>query len=350
MAKQVSKTVIGTFVISGIVMLIAGVIILGSGAMFKKTNKYVMFFEKSVKGLSVGSKVVWLGVEIGSVSSIVLDADPVKLSVNVPVIIEVDPSLMKIRGEKARDTTEQLRRLIEKGLRARLATQSYVTGQLMIEVGFYPDTPVRLTGLEPGYPEIPTVMSSMDELADKFQDLPIDQIANKLLGVIGKVDKALGEADIAEISRNLNMATKNLNGLITDADRLVNNADGQLMNISEGIEATVDETQKALKNASRNIRAVSADARKLLKNTDGQIQPVGKRAQEALVSARKALDQTRNTLVTINGFVGERSDTRHKLNASLDEIAAAARSLHSLMDYLERHPEALLKGKGGRGG
>jgi paraquat-inducible protein B len=112
----------------------------------------------------------------------------------------------------------------------------------------------------------------------------------------------------------------------------------------------VDETQKALKNASRNIRAVSADAQKLLKNTDGQIQPVGKRAQEALVSVRKALDQTRNTLVTINGFVGERSDTRHKLNASLDEIAAAAQSLHSLMDYLERHPEALLKGKGGRGG
>jgi paraquat-inducible protein B len=98
------------------------------------------------------------------------------------------------------------------------------------------------------------------------------------------------------------------------------------------------------------MQAISADTRKLLKNADGQIQPVGKRAQEALVSARKALDQAKDTLATVNGFVGERSDTRHKLNASLDEIAGAARSLHSLMDYLERHPEALLKGKGGRGG
>jgi hypothetical protein len=39
MAKQASKTVIGVFVVSSIAMLIAGVIIFGSGEMFKKTNE-----------------------------------------------------------------------------------------------------------------------------------------------------------------------------------------------------------------------------------------------------------------------------------------------------------------------
>ena len=127
-------------------------------------------------------------------------------------------------------------------------------------------------------------------------------------------------------------------------------ARGVLKDTSRNILAISGDAQKLLKSASRDIHAVSADARKLLKDTDGQIQPVGKKAQDALVSARQALDQLKDTLATVNGFVGERSDTRHKLNTSLDEIAAAARSLHSLMDYLERHPEALLKGKGGRGG
>lgn len=350
MAKQVSKTVIGGFVISGIVMLIAGVIILGSGAMFKKTQKYVMFFEKSVKGLSIGAPVVWLGVEIGSVSSIVLDADPETLSVNVPVIIEVDPTRMRVKGEITRDPSEQLGRLIDRGLRAQLTMQSFVTGQLMVEVDFYPDTPVRLTGLEPGYPEIPTMTSSMDQLADKIEKLPIDQIADKLLGIIGKVDKALGEADIVGLSRNLNMAGENLTRMIMDTNRLVNHADDHVRRISEGIQTALTEAEKLLKIASRDMQGVSADARKLLRNADGQIQPVGKKAQEGLVAARQASDQAKITLAAVDGIVGEGSDTRRKLNIFLDEIAAAARSLHSLMDYLERHPEALLKGKGGRGG
>jgi paraquat-inducible protein B len=146
------------------------------------------------------------------------------------------------------------------------------------------------------------------------------------------------------------VATGNVNQLVLGADRLVNDTNGEMKTISEGIQNAVSDTKNLLKSASREIHAVSADARKLLKDTDGQIQPVGKKAQEALVSARRALDQAKNTLAGVNGFVGERSDTQHKLNASLDEIGAAAQSLHSLMDYLERHPEALLKGKGGRGG
>lgn len=348
MAKQASKTVIGAFVISAIVMLIAGVIILGSGTLFKKTNKYVMFFEKSVKGLSVGSPVVWLGVEIGSVSNIILDADPEKLSVNVPVIIEVDPTRMRVRGEKARDLGQQLKRLIDRGLRAQMTQQSFVTGQMRIEVDFLPDTPVRLTGLEPGYPEIPTVPSSIDRFAKKFEDLPIDTIADNLLKLVGTIDTLLGDPELKNLFHNLKLASESVNRLVVDADHLVNNADNHLKTVSEKIQITVSEAQKTLKDVSRNIQAISGDAQELIGDADNQIKPVANKIQEAMVSVRLATDQAKNTLATVNGFVGERSDTRHKLNTSLDEIAGAARSLHSLMDYLERHPEALLKGKGGR--
>ena len=159
MAKQASKTVIGVFVVSSIAMLIVGVIVFGSGDIFKKTLKYVMFFEDSVKGLSVGAPVIWHGVEVGSVSSIVLRANTKKLTINIPVVIEMDPKRMEIEGSMAKDPRERLKKMIDKGFRARMALQSIVTGSSLIEIDFLPGTPVHLTGLDPRYPEIPTLRS-----------------------------------------------------------------------------------------------------------------------------------------------------------------------------------------------
>ncbi len=348
MAKQVSKTVIGGFVISSIAILIAGVIIFGGGEIFKKTNTYVMFFESSVKGLKVGAPVVLQGVEIGSVSRIIINADRDKMSFNIPVMIEVDPSLMVVKGKLDQDLHKWADKLIAKGMRAKLGLESIVTGQMMIELALLPDTPVRLTGLEPRYPEIPTVKSSMDKLADKLKKLPIEEIFDKILHAIDNVDKVIGSPELMQIVRKLSDAGDNLNIVIKDADRLVNNVDGEMKNLSKSLQSTVGDAQAALNNASENIQAVSDDIRKLLKNADTQIQPLSNKAQSALVSSRKAMDQAKTTLADVDQFVGEKSDTRHKFNQALDEISTAARSLRSLMDYLERHPEALLKGKGGK--
>jgi len=360
MAKQASKTVIGVFVVSSIAMLIAGVIIFGSGDMFKKTNKFVMFFESSVKGLSVGAPVIWNGVEVGSVSSIVLKANAQTFTVNVPVVIEVDPSRMEVEGERSKDARGNLKRMIAKGLRAQLALESFVTGSSMIEIEFLPGTPVRLTGLESKYPEIPTVRSAMDKVTQKLESLPIDKIAGKLVDILDRVDTLLADPEIKEMVHNLNVASKKLDGLLGNADKLVldtgsqvkgltDNLNNQVDSLSDGMQTTMAGARKALKDITKDVDGVSTDARKLLQDVDSQVKPLSDKIQAALVSARTALDKAKNTLGAVNGFVGERSDTRHKLNRTLDEIGGAAKSLQSFLDYLERHPEALLQGKGGRG-
>jgi len=347
MAKQVSKTVIGVFVISSIAMLVAGVIIFGGGDMFKKTVNYVLFFDESVKGLSVGAPVIWQGVEVGSVSAIVLRADATKLTVSVPVVIEVDPSRMEIEGERINKQAENMKLLIAKGLRARLALQSFVTGSSMIEVEFFPNTPIRLTGLDSRYPEIPTVRSPMDKLAQKLEDLPIEKIAGKLVDILDNLDKLLGDPEIKEIRHNLNTASQKLDQLIGNADKLVLETGDRVNQISDSLQATLTDGRTLMKDASKDLDGVSSDARKLLQDADVGIRPLLKDIQAALVSAKKAMDGATNTLVHVDGLVGERSDTRQKLNRTLDEFSAAAKSLKSLMDYLERHPESLLKGKGG---
>lgn len=340
MAKQASKTVIGIFVVGSIAMLIAGVIIFGSGEMFKKTLKYVMFFEDSVKGLQVGAPVIWHGVEVGSVSSIVLRANTKKLSINVPVVIEVDPKRIEIEGAMAKDPRERMKHMIAKGLRARLALQSIVTGSSMIEIEFLPGTPVRLTGLDSRYPEIPTVRSPMDKLAQKLENLPIEKIAGKLADILDNLDRLLEDPEIKEMVHNLNVGSKKLDEVLEKADKLLLDADSRVNQISDSVQTTLVDTRALLKDASKNLDGVSSDARKLLQDVNVQVKPV-------VQKIRIVLDGATKTLISMDGLVGNRSNTRHKLNQTLDEISAAAKSLKSLMDYLERHPNSLLMGKGG---
>ena len=335
MAKQTNKTVIGIFVISAIAMLIAGVIVLGGGQMFKKTFKLVMFFDRSVKGLSVGAPVVWSGVKVGSVSSVEVDFDVDKFKIDIPVVVELDPSLINIKGKQAKNIQERgqrMSRMIELGLRAQLTLQSLVTGQLMIALDFHPDKPVRLTGIKSEYMEVPTIPAAMSEFADKLEKLPLDKIAKKLHDVLNNIDTVVGGPEIKEILHNVDTASKNLDRLIISTDELVTNTDGRVEKVSDSLLATL------------------GDSRKFLDDTSSDIRPVSDKLQEALVSTRLAMDQAKTALVSVNDFVGKRSKTRLKLDRTLDELGTAARSLNSLMNYLERHPEALVHGKKGGGG
>ena len=335
MAKQTNKTIIGVFVISAITMLIAGVIVLGGGQMFKKTVKFVMFFDRSVKGLSVGAPVVWSGVKIGSVSSVEVDYDVDKFEIDIPVVIELDLSLIKIKGKPAKNIQERGQRMsqwIELGLRAQLTLQSIVTGQLMIALDFHPDKPARLTGIKSEYLEMPTIPAVMSEFADKLKELPLDKIAQKLHDVLKNIDTVVGGPEIKEILHNVDTASKNLDRLILSTDNLITNTDGRVEKVSDSLLATL------------------GDSRKFLDDTSSDIRPVSDKLQEALVSTRLAMDQAKTALVSVNDFVGKRSETRRKLDRTLDELGTAARSLNSLMNYLERHPEALVHGKKGGGG
>ena len=137
MAKQANRMMIGGFVVLAVIIMAASLVVFGSGKFFKKTNKYVLYFDESVKGLSVGAPVLFQGVPVGSVTNIILQADLVKMKTQIPVIIEIEPERWKVRtGE--RNYRKVAAKLIEMGLRAQLIMQSFITGQLMIQLDFYP--------------------------------------------------------------------------------------------------------------------------------------------------------------------------------------------------------------------
>lgn len=333
MAKQVSKTVIGGFMVSAMVLLVVGVLIFGSGKFLQKTYPFVLFFDGSVKGLKSGSPVVFRGVKVGSVEKIMIRPNPQTLDVQIPVIINIDPENVEISEKRIKKNPHKyIPKLIDKGLRAQLSLESLVTGQLMIELDFHPNKPARRVGLDLGYPEIPTIPTAFEKLAQTLRKVPIEEIFEKLQSAIESIERVLSAPELMEIISSLNLAVRNANKLINHGDKLVLNIDRQVAPLSRSFQDTANNAQV------------------LVKNIDNQIQPVVDRLKNALEPIRSVLEQSEKTLATYDNLVGERSELRYKVNGSLDEISAAARSLRALTDYLGRHPDSLLRGKSGTGG
>lgn len=330
MAKQVSKTVIGGFMVSAMALLVVAVMIFGSGKFLKKVYPFVLFFDGSVKGLKLGSPVVFRGVKVGLVKKIVIRPNLQTLDVQIPVIINLDPE--NVETEEEKNPYKSVPKLIDKGLRAQLSMESLVTGQLMIDLDFHPEKTARLVGLDLGYPEIPTIPTTFDELAQTLKKVPIEEIFEKLQSSIESIEKILTAPELMDTIRSLNLAVSNVNKLINDGDKLVLNIDRQV------------------KPLAQSYQTVANDAQNLLRNVDNQIQPVFDRLDSALENARLAFEQAEKTLKTYDNLVEERSEIRYKLNSALDETATAARSMRELTDYLKQRPESLLRGKGGTGG
>jgi paraquat-inducible protein B len=332
MSKQVSKTVIGGFVISAIALLVVGVLIFGSGKFFKSTDKYVLFFEGSVKGLNAGAPVAFRGVEIGSVESVVLRADPETLNVQIPVVIEVEPDRIHLTRGVRGPREKNLPKLIDLGLRARLTMESMVTGQLMIDLDFHPDEPARLVGTDLKYLEIPTIPSTFEQVTETVQKLPIEEIFQKLSDAADGLEKVFNSPDLKEIISSLKVAAQDADKLIVNANKLVKNVDGQVGPLAKSIKVT------------------AMDAQKLLKDVDGEIVAVVSSIQGAADAAKAALVQGEETLKTLEGGIGEDSALVYDLRNALRELSSANRSIRILADYLEQNPDALIRGKASLGG
>jgi paraquat-inducible protein B len=192
-ASAANKTVIGIFVIGALVLLMIAILVFGSGALFKRTNKFVLYFDGSVKGLSVGAPVMFRGVGIGAVKDISLIYDSKAGTIMLPVIVDIEQG--RIKGAPSFGELGGAKKMIDLGLRGKLEVQSFLTGQLMISFDFYPDKPVELRGILNQYPELPTLPISPDIFA-LMNEMPIKEIAKNLAASTKGIDKLVNSSDL----------------------------------------------------------------------------------------------------------------------------------------------------------
>jgi len=314
MARQPNKTLIGAFVVGAVALAVTGLFIFSSGKLFKETRPFVLYFDGSLKGLDVGAPVNFKGIKIGSVTDIKVQLESEDFSdIRIPVFIEIDPDMIQESSalknhdgyQKWRERKKEMQRagkvityMIDRGLKAQLISQSMVTGKLMIQLDFYPDKPTRLVATENEYVEIPTIPSRLDEIAKAIEEIPFkDLIAKATLTI-------------------------------------------------EGIERLVNAPE--LKDTIVTLMETIQDLRSLIKNLDGGVGQLTSNVESTLKKTSEALVQATSTLTVVQDELKETTPViRYELSNSLKELADAARSLNALTEYLQRHPESLLRGKGG---
>ena len=258
-------------------------------------ERYLLFFEGSVRGLTVGAPVMLRGIAIGKVLDIQLQLSVEDLQFHIPVLIEVEPERIAVRGDRgALEETGMIRQLVAKGLRAQLKTGSLITGQLYVELDFYPDASPEVLAREGDYDVLPTIPGSLEALT------------NKVTAILDRLD-----------AFPFDRIGKDLTDTLAGASEIVNSA---------ALKQGIVELEKSL-----------AEIRALAEQLNTGIAP----------ELAETLRQTTATLQGVRRMIEEGSPISVELRRSLNEVSGAARSLKVLTDYLERHPEALLRGKGG---
>ncbi len=332
MSKKANPALIGLFVVGAAALAVAAAVVLGSGKLFRETRRAVTYFDGSVVGLQAGSGVVFRGVPIGAVTEVVAVVDRQSLEIQIPVVLELYPDSMRIAaGADAprRPFEETMAELVSRGLRSKLIPESLVTGQLLVELDFRPGAPEVYRAPKDGeYPEIPSVSSDLqqiqgmlEEVAVRFRELPLEDLTEKASSLLAGLDELVRSDEVA--------------GIVSGADRLINSEDTQAL--------TAD-----LRAAVGKLDGLLEDAGQLVRDADAGLEPVLEKLPALVERIDGTLAEAEGLLSAAGPLVGEDSELLYRANATLEETQRAMRSLRVFLDFLEQHPEAMLRGKANR--
>ncbi len=233
--------------------------------VYHKTIKVVMYFEESVRGLTVGAPVLLRGIPVGKVTDIKLEINAKTSEIHIPIIVEVEPDRVIVINKQDNMTRkDNIEKLIQKGLRAQLQTGSLLTGQLFVALDLFPNSKIENHANNTGYLEFPTKPN------------PLNQIVNSTQAVMDKISKLPLETMTTEINKTLI----------------------SLQNTSNSATTTLDTTNSTMSSAQKVLATFEPG-----------------------------------------------SSTQYELNQLLQELTQTTNSVKQLTDYLEEHPDSLIRGK-----
>jgi paraquat-inducible protein B len=285
---------------------------------------YLLYFEDTVRGLKVGAPVEFRGIRIGTVKDISIKGELDTAQVHIPVLIEIEPDRVipderklpqkpKAREEQMGAAADvMIDRMIANGLRARLELGNLLTGQLFVEFDIYPDEEPAEIAYEGPYAVLPTIPN------------PLSGITDSLSGTLKKLEAL----PIEQIGHNIQMASEGANRLVNDS----------------GIEDAADKLSESLEKMDHLLDILARESGPLLQN----FAKVGSDTRALIEELRTSVAQAEATFAAAEAVLTEQGPIGNEVKQALEEVSAAARSMRIMAEYLERHPEALLRGKGGR--
>jgi paraquat-inducible protein B len=314
---------VGAFVLGAIALVLAAIVALSSGSWLARKDYFTVYFPGSVRGLNTGAAVTFRGVKVGKVDDVkaFLTGRPDPL-IQIEVVIEIwgnvveTPEGMPQPFARAGSSAEFAQGLINRGVRARMMSQSLLTGQKYIELDFLPREPARFAGLRPRYPELPTTPTAMDRMSQKVEDL-FERISDLPL------DRMLENLERALQSLRTLLESPDLNAAIVGARRS-----------TETLQPLLQDTRSAV-----------GDARRLMDTLGSEAKDTGGEARETVRQARARLERLEGALASLENTLRGADDTRMTAAQTLDELNRTLKAVRNLVDYIQTHPEAVVLGK-----
>jgi paraquat-inducible protein B len=299
---------------------------------------------------------------VGSVTDIQLQFLTQEGEFRIPVFLQFEPGRITQVGRQVELHGQFLKPLIARGLRAQLEMQSLVTGQLMVQLSFLPDTPVKLVG-DGKILEVPTAPTTMQEVTQtvtqaltEIRQLPIPQLIGQLVETAQGINTIVHSPDVTEligsmnttaqaaarglqrideqiapeVRNRVNAALEAATALLRDSQQLVRRVDAQVVPMSDSVQKTLDAFRTTMKDSDQLIRHV-----------DGRVTPMVDNLMETSTRLRATIARLQQ--VVDGDVVRVLQDT----NKTLQEFTGTARSFRLLADYLERNPDSVLYGKSG---
>lgn len=307
---------IGAFLLGGIALLAAGLLLLSRDSLLKSPVEYVVYFTGALDGLDVGADVTYRGVKVGSVRQINLSYDRALNDVVMPVTI-------RINAESARSKStdggfdHSIARLVKRGLGAQLQTPSFLTGKAIVALDFFPGQNGYVRDPhEIDLPAIPTVPSKIDQAADVLRDLVEGLKEMPLKDTLEAVNKTL-------------MAFERL--------------------------ASAPETEASLQSLSvslANFEKISQQIQQRLPSMLDNMQSGSTELKEALGDVRHAAQSARDALQQMDAMVsdgrrslGPQSELQYELLQSLQDLGQASKALQRTAESIEQQPQSIIFGK-----
>jgi paraquat-inducible protein B len=248
---------------------------------------FVLYFQGSLRGLSVGAPVDLQGINIGEVKRLSVEYDEAAGVLRFPVEVDIFPQ--RIRG-RPRSPLRQpavdepsgvgghamIDSMVAHGMRAEIKSGNLLTGQKYVGLDVEKGAPADHVNWNEHPPTFPTASGGLDEIQDS----------------IGSIAKKLDKVPFDQLSARLMTTMASLDQTLKSTDHLMRRVDDS---IAPQVNATLKEAQEAMKNAKE--------------------------------------------------VLSQGAPLQSDLGATLIQLSRAAKSVSALADYLERHPETLIRGK-----
>jgi paraquat-inducible protein B len=269
-------------------------------AQYAQNFHYVTYFETSTEGLERGSSVQVFGVQVGTVRDVGLQYDKGRTQLKVRVTFDIQPE--RVTPDRVDDdiTPDVMRALVAKGLRVVLVSTSLLTGQKVLSLQYIPAAQKAEVAMEGELMLVPSqaggldnIMASVSDIAGKLDKIPLEEIGDHLNGALAGLDKTMNGADLRK-------ALSDLSGTLAEARKVVKEADQGMTPMLRRLPAIAEQMQQAVERANAAVGA---------------------------------------------GGYGQNSDMQHGVERLLGELTDTARSIRLLADFLDRHPESLIRGR-----